>query len=83
MRASILFLGNFNAIIWSGEVLQPQSVMVLQPMKLQLCLVAISLLSARPILDLLLTDIPDQVRVAIVAPVSNYKISSLSRQSFR
>ena len=50
--------------------------MVLQPLSLQLCLVAISWLSARPhaggaTLGLLMTDVPDLVRVSVVAPIGN------------
>ena len=48
--------------------------MELQPLTLQLCPVAISWLS----LDLLMTDVPGLVRVAVVAPISNSDHSSLS-----
>ena len=34
-------------------------------------------------LDLLMTDIPDLVRVAIIAPISNLDHSPLCRRSFR
>ena len=77
------------AIIRSGLVEQPQIVMVLQAVISQLCLVAItpiSWLSARPMhvvehlttLDFLMTDVPDLARVAVIAPIGNSDLSSLS-----
>ena len=59
-----------------GWVLQPRIVMMLQPLTLQLRRGAISFLSARSMyivhgtLDVLMTDVPDLVRVAVVAPIS-------------
>ena len=72
------------AIISSGSVLQPQIVIVLLPFTSHLCLFATSWLSARPMhvvhgtLDLLMTDVPDLVPVAVVAPIRNSDRSSLS-----
>ena len=51
VRASFLFVGGLNgpsSLIRGGWVLQPQIVTVLQPLTSQLCLVATSWLSARP-----------------------------------
>ena len=47
VRNSFLFMGDFNGHYqeWFGS--RPRTVMVLQPLTLQLCLVAISLLSVR------------------------------------
>ena len=71
------------AIIKSGWVLHPQIVMVLQPLTSQLCLVetqlAIGPTHARGgTLDLLMTTVPDLVRVSVVAPIGNSDHSSLS-----
>ena len=57
--------------------------MVLHPLTSQLCLVAISWLSAQThalggTLDLLMTDVLDLVRVSVVAPIGNSDHSSLS-----
>ena len=64
--------------------------MVLQPMTSQLCLVAINFLSADVpsvppranarggTLDLLMTDVPELVGVAVVAPIGSSDHSSLS-----
>ena len=57
--------------------------MKLRPLTSQQSLVAISWLSAQPItrggtLDLLMTDVPDLVRVAVVAPIGISDHSSLS-----
>ena len=70
------------AIIRSGLVLQPQIqiVMVLQPLTLQLgCdqLVVGPTHARGGTLDLLMTDVPDLVRVSIVAPIGNSDHSSL------
>ena len=65
--ASFLFVGNLNGLIRSGWVLQPQIVMVLQPLTSQLCLVncdqlVVGSTHARGgILDLVMTDVPDLV----------------------
>ena len=69
VRASFLFVGDLNAIIRSGWDLRPRIVMVLQPLTSQLCLVAISWLSPDPFgtLDLVMTDVPDLVRVVVTA----------------
>ena len=70
------------AIIRSGWVLRPRTLMELRPLTSQQSLVAISWLSAQPIhvdeLDLLMTDVPDLVRVAVVAPIGNSDHSSQS-----
>ena len=60
------------AICRNGWVLQPRIVMVMLPLISQLCLVAISLLIVGPTharggtLDLLMTDVPDLIQVAVV-----------------
>ena len=68
------------AITRSGWVLQRLIVMVLRPLTSRLCPVVISWLShARGgILDLLMTDVPDLIRAAVAAPISNSNHSSLS-----
>ena len=69
------------AIIRSGWVLRPRTVIELQPLTSQQSPAAISWLSAQPMLvveDLLMTDVPDLVRVAVVAPIGNSDHSSLS-----
>ena len=72
------------AIIRSGWVLRPRTVTELRPLTSQQSLVAISWLSAQPMHvrggthDLLMTDDPDLVRVAVVAPIGNSDHSSLS-----
>ena len=71
------------AIIRSGWVLRPRIVIVLQPLALKLCLVVISWWSARPMrmvehFNLLMTDVPDRVRVAVIARIGNSDHSSLS-----
>ena len=71
------------ASIRSGWVPQPRIVIVLQPFTFQLCRVAISWLSELThtdggTLNLLTTDVPDLVRVAVVAPTGNSDHSSLS-----
>ena len=48
VRGSFIFVCDWNAIIRSGWVLQPQIVTVLHPLTSQLCLVVTSWLSARP-----------------------------------
>ena len=82
IRAFFLFLGYLNAIIRSGWVLLPRTVMELQPSISQLSPVAISWVSAQPMhdggtLDLLMTDVPTRVRVAVVPPTGNSDHSSL------
>ena len=62
VRASFLFVGDLIDIIRSGWVLQPQIVLVLQSL----------------FLDLLMTEVPDLVWVALVAPIGNSHRSSLS-----
>ena len=56
--------------------------MELQLLTLQLSPVTISWLSANPCtygtLDLLMTDVPDLIRVAVVVPIGNSDNSSLS-----
>ena len=68
-------------IIRSGWVLLPRTVMELQLLTSQLSLIAISWLSpncARSgTLDLLTTDVPDLVWVAVVSPIGNSDHSSL------
>ena len=71
------------AIIRSGWVQRPRTVMELRPLTSQQCLVVISWLSAQPMqiggtLDLLMTDVPDLVRVAVIAPIGNSDHSSMS-----
>ena len=72
------------AIVRSGWVLRPRTVIELQPLTSQQFLVAISWLSAHGTharggtLDLLMTDVPDLVRVAVVASIGNSDHSSLS-----
>ena len=71
------------AIIRSGWGLPPRTVTEMQPLTPQPCPVAISWLLARPMhvdvtLDLLMTDVPDLLRVAVVAPIGNSDHSSLS-----
>ena len=48
VRAFFLFVGDLNAIIRSGSVLRPRTVMELQPLTSQLSPVAFSWLSAQP-----------------------------------
>ena len=71
------------AIIRSGWVLWPRTVMVLQPLTSQLCLIdrvnqTVTTHALGDTLDLLLTDVPDLVPVAAVAPIGNSDNSSLS-----
>ena len=74
------------AIIRSRWVLPPRTVMELQLLTSQLSPVAISLLlrsvgtthARGGTLDLLMTDVPDLVRVAVVAPIGNSDHSSPS-----
>ena len=73
------------AIIRRGWVLRPPTVIELQPLTSQLSPVAISYpctwvtTHARGgTLDLLMTDVSDLVRVAVVAPIGNSDQSSLS-----
>ena len=64
--------------------LPPRTVMELQTLTSKLSPVAISWVSSqrmhvvKQILDLLMTDVPDLVRVAVVGPISNSDHSSLS-----
>ena len=64
---------------WFGSI---TTVMELQLLTSQLSPVAISWLSAQPMNmvehDLLMTDVPDLVQVAVVAPIGNSDHSSLS-----
>ena len=83
VRASLLLFGDFNGHHqeWLGSPTMNRHVVV--AFDLQLFPVAISWLSAQPMhvvgtLDLLMTDVPDLVRVAVVAPISNSDHSSLS-----
>ena len=48
VRGSFLFVGDLNAIIRSGWVIRPRTVMELRPLTSQQSLVAISWLSAQP-----------------------------------
>ena len=68
-------------IIRGGWVLLPRIVMEMQLLTSQLSLVAISLLSPNRArsgtLDLLMTDVPDLVWVAVVSPIGNSDHSSL------
>ena len=72
------------AIIKSGWVLPPRTVVELQLLTSQLSPVAIDQLVVGPTharrgtLDLLMTDVVDLVRVAVVAPIGNSDHSSLS-----
>ena len=72
------------AIIRSGWVLRPQTVMVLQPLTSQPSLhgchqLIVGLTYSRGgTLDILITDVPDLVRVAIVSPTGNSDYSALS-----
>ena len=69
------------AIIRSGWVLQSQIVMVLLQLTSQLCLVAISCDTTHArgeTLDLVMTGVPDLVRVSLVAPIGTSDHSSLS-----
>ena len=70
------------AIIGSGWVLQPQIVMVLQPLTSQLSgcdrLVVGPTHARGGTLDLLMTDVPGLVRVSVVAPIGESDHSSLS-----
>ena len=69
------------AIIRNGWVLQTRTAMELQLLTSQLSPVAISLLSAQPMhgtIGLLITDVPDPVQVAVVAPIRNSDHCSLS-----
>ena len=52
--------------------------MVLQPLTSRLCLVVGPTHAGGGILDLLMTDVPDLIRVAVVAPIGNSDHSSLS-----
>ena len=79
VHASFLLWVIWMAIVRSGCVLQPQIVMVLQPLTLKLCLVMISW--CRPshahivTIDLLMTDVPDLV---CAEPIGNSDHSCLS-----
>ena len=69
-------------VIRSGWVLQPQIVMALQPLTSQLSgcdqlIVGPTHARGGP-LGLLMTDVPDLVRVSVVAPIGNSDHSSLS-----
>ena len=69
------------AIIRSGLVLRPRTVMELLPLSSELSPVAISWLSAMHVvetLDLLMTEVSDTERVAVVAPIGNSDHTSLS-----
>ena len=71
------------AIIRSGWVLQSQIVMVLQPLTFTTVsgcdqLVVGPTHARSGTLDLLMTDVPDLVRVSVVAPIGNSDHSSLS-----
>ena len=61
------------AVIGSGWVLWPRTIMVLLPLTSQLCLVAISWLSKRPM------HVVNTWRVAVIAPIGNSDLSSLWR----
>ena len=70
------------AIIRSGWVLRPRTVMVLQPLTSHMCpgctpLVVGPTHARGGTLDLLMTDVPDLVRAAVVAPIGNSDHSSL------
>ena len=75
-----MFAGDLNGIIRSGWVLQPQIVMVLQPLISQLSgcdqLVVGPTHARGGTLDLM-TDVPDLVWVSVVAPIGNSDHSSL------
>ena len=83
VRASFLFVGDLNGHHqeWLGS--STTIVMVLRPLTSRLCPVVFSWFSARPIhiggiLDILMTDVPDLIQVAVVAPIGNSDHSSLS-----
>ena len=87
VRASFLFVGDLHGIIRSGWVLRPRTVMELQPFDIatvSCCdqLVVSPTHAHGGTLDLLMTDVPDLVRVAVVALIGNSYHSSLV-QSFR
>ena len=70
------------AIISSGWVLQSQIVMVLQPLILQRCLFCDQLIVGQThargeTMNHLITNVPDQVEVYVVAPIGNSDHSSL------
>ena len=76
------FFGGVICMATHQWVLRPRTDMELWPQTLQQSLVAISWLSAQPmhIMEhyLLMTDVPDLVRVTVVAPIGNSDHSSLS-----
>ena len=87
VRASFLFVGDLNGIIRSGWVLRRRTVMELQPFDIATVsgcdqLVVSPTHPRGGTLDLLMTDVPDLVRVAVVAPIGNSYHSSLV-QSFQ
>ena len=47
VRASFVFVGDLMAFIRSGRILRPRTIVVLQPLTQQLCLVSINWLSAQ------------------------------------
>ena len=70
------------AIIRSGWVLRPRTVMVLQPLTSHMCpgctpLVVGPTHARGGTLDLLMTDVPNLLRAAVVAPIGNSDNSSL------
>ena len=79
IRASFLFVGDLNGQHqeWLGST--TRTVMELQLLTLQLSPVAISWLSAQPMHVVgPMTDVPEVVWVAVVAPIGNSDHSSLS-----
>ena len=83
-RASFLFVGDLNDYYRNGWVLPPRTVMVLRPSILPLCQLGCDQLVIGPTharggtLYLLMTYVPDLVRVAVVAPLGSSDRSSLS-----
>ena len=79
--ASFLFVGDLNAFIWSGLVLRPRTVMVLQPLTSQLgcdqLMVVGPTHASGGTLGLQMTDVPDLVQVAVVKSIGNSDHSSL------
>ena len=86
IRASFLFVGDLNGHRqeWLGPIPPQKTVMellllTLQPSPVVICCMVVSPTHSRGgTLDLLMTDVPDLVRVAVVASIGNADYSILS-----
>ena len=82
VRPSFLIVGDLNPYRHERVDLQPQIVRVLQPLTYQLCQVDQLVVGPNHArggtLFLLMTDVPDLVWIAVVAPIGNSDYSTLS-----